>query len=604
MHKRWIIIACLMVFTFVSAGSKPQRDPSQRTSSTSETKKAQKRELQILQQEFPRLADSALALKNIELKVETLARLADLLWSRDEAGARQLFQNTYDLLRAIEPAAADRPTAKSDDSISKLPRGKLIGLYIRFSSRLAKHDPAWKDQLLKDAPDFLTAPGTAWNLDLNTANLLLQEKDHRAFGFIEAANIHPAPGLADTLQVLGLLMRSRQLDARKADQLFLKLMRQLESQSSVTADDLLTIGNYLFSGRPVSGPEDKVLISPVYVGRTAFHADISYDRPGNSTEAIDGYLRSSVSVLSRPVDSESVMLQNRAAAFLLLPKARRFAPDLIPVLGNLSTGIDPTRTNSVEARAAEREPSGPLTLESVIGKLDSIRDPLKRDEHCLSMISQFYLSADFNSADALVNRMASSEIRGQLSSIVAIGRAVDSFRRDDLNSAQLLTRKLSSIKERSFLWFAIAARMIEKGDLQNGRMAMESGLVDARRTEGSVKASLLLLGSELTYRIDFAAGSNILSEALKVINAFDSEQDEPLRFDRFVRVKVGAQSATFSTDLSGFKSGTVSGAFKVPVSKDPNGTLTLILQLKNEYVRSSALVVFALELTAGKLERS
>ena len=67
-------------------------------------------------------------------------------------------------------------------------------------------------------------------------------------------------------------------------------------------------------------------------------------------------------------------------------------------------------------------------------------------------------------------------------------------------------------KERSYLWFATAARFIEKGDVQSGRNAIDRGLADA-------------------------------------------------------------------------------------LSKDPDGALTLILQLKNEYVRSSALVAFVSELT-------
>ena len=39
--------------------------------------------LQLLQREFPKLADSALALKNVGLKIWTLSSLADLLWAAD-----------------------------------------------------------------------------------------------------------------------------------------------------------------------------------------------------------------------------------------------------------------------------------------------------------------------------------------------------------------------------------------------------------------------------------------------------------------------------------------------------------------------------------------
>jgi hypothetical protein len=214
------------------------------------------------------------------------------------------------------------------------------------------------------------------------------------------------------------------------------------------------------------------------------------------------------------------------------------------------------------------------------------------------MIWSFYLKADFKSAAGLTNHTSSPEGRDRLSTLISIGQAIDSLQKGDVNSARLQTQRLPTSKERSYLWLAIAARLIEKSDVHGGRTAIDSGLADARRTEGSSKASLLLSVSELTFRIDFAAGLNILSEALNAINALDSDLNDPLRFDRFVRLKIGSQTATFSTDINSFKTGTVAGAFKVPTSKDPDGTINLILQLKNEYVRSSAIIAFASELTS------
>lgn len=597
MGRRSIVVVLLAVLSsppstgFSQKVQKPERSPS-----TSKANKTHAWRLQILQRELPRLADSALALKNLELRVETLATLADLLWEHDPGYARDLFQRSYDLLRSIKPA--NDKSQSTDDATSALPASKLITLYVRFFSKVGKHDSAWKEQLVANAPEFLSTPGVARNTDLHTAHLLLVEKDSKAFDFIEAGISQPASGLANTMQVLDLLMRVRQLDSQKADQLFLQVLRSFEGQSGTSADDLLTIGNYLFTGRPPGNtPEDKVLISPVFVGTVAFHADISYDRSGISPEIVERYLRSAASILTRRVDSEAIVLQNRAAAFLLLPKSRRFAPDLVSILGNLSTGIDPRRTNSVEARSTSPEPSGPQTLQSVIDTFEAIKDPAKADEYCLRMIWSYYLAADFKSAAELTNRMRSPEVRERLSFLISIGKAIDFLKKGDFNSARLQTQRLPTGKERGFLWFAAAARLIEKGDVQSGRIAIDSGLADARKTDPSIKASLLLLGSELISPIDSAAGLSILSEALNVINALDSDDNDPLRFDRFVRVKVGSQSATFPIDVDGFKVGTVAGAFKVPVSKDPEGVLTLILQLKNEYVRSSALVAFLSELT-------
>ena len=147
MEKRWIVLALIALLITLPAAGALNGQKSQRTSKTFEARKTQEERLQILQQELPRLADSALALQNVELKIETLGQLADLSWSHDAPGARQLFQRTYELLRSIEPAD-DRPQSKPNDATAQLQRTKLIGLYIRFFSRVAKYEPAWKEQLL------------------------------------------------------------------------------------------------------------------------------------------------------------------------------------------------------------------------------------------------------------------------------------------------------------------------------------------------------------------------------------------------------------------------------------------------------------------------
>jgi hypothetical protein len=598
MRRSKLAIAFLTSLLTLISAADAQQVANERKQPIKASKSAKSSGREILKNELPKLAGSALALNNLQLRVDTLGRLADLWWDVDVDGSRQLFQKTYDLLRAIEPAN-EQSHLSPNDAAAKLPQGKLISLYVRFFSLVARHDAVWKEQLLKDAPQFLSTPAVARNLDLNTAFLLLNKKNAHAYDFIQAGITTGFSGLTNTMQILDLLRRLRELDAKRADQLFLQLMRQLETQNDVAPDDLLTIGNYIFTGRPPGpAPEERIVVSPVYVGSIGFHADISYDRPDISPETVDRYLRSSAAILSRESQSEATMMQSRAVAFLLMPKARRFAPDLIPILSNLSTGIDPKRTNSVEARSTPPEPVAPTTLESVIETLDATTDPVKREEYCLRMIGFFYSKADFNSASALVARMSSPEVREQLTSLVATGQAIHSLHNGDLDAALLQTRRLSYGKDRGFLWFAIAQRTIQKGDLPGGRIALDSGLADARRADGSIKASLLLLGSELASGIDLDAGSNLLSEALSVTNNFDSDLADPLRFDCFARIRVGLQSVLFSTNISGCQTGTLKGAIRLPATRDPSATMTLILQLKNEHVRSLALLAFVTALTS------
>lgn len=554
--------------------------------------------LQVLQREFPKLATSALALKNVELKIWTLASLADLLWATDPASARALFQKTYGLLRGIEPAENQQGATAVETG--KLPKGKLITLYVVFFSLVGKHDPAWKEELVNDAPEFFRHPVVNRNLDINTANLLLKEKNPRASDFIETTISSGVSGFTNSMQVLDMLSRLRRIDGAKADQLFLKALNQLESQSGTSADDLFTIGNYLFT-RSTTGhvvDQEMLLVSPVFVGSVSFHADISVDRPGISPELVEQYLRSCVAVLSRPVTNETTLSQYKAAAFLFLPKARRYAPPYVPMLATLSTGIDPRRTNSAEARAIGSEQIPPTDVDAIIKHLDTIKTSVQRDEYCLRMIWSFYEKDDFQAARALNEQMSSIETRARISEVVSLREAIKSLQAGDVDSARLQARKLPPDEQRAFLWLAIGTKFIEQRSLGNARSAIESGLADARKTEGAAKAALLLLGSELLSTVDFQGSTFILAEAVGAINSLDPGVTDPLRLNRFVRIKVGSQSATFLTDINGAKAATMKGAIKVPLSRDPDSVITLILQMKNEYARSSALLAFVAECAA------
>lgn len=593
--SRFLFLPLLFVIAVSLVGA-PVTELQRRSQSSASQKGAAR--LQVLQREFPKLADSALALKNVELKIWTLASLSDLMWATDPTSARALFQKTYGLLRAIEPAE-NQQEAKSVDS-GKLPQGKLITLYVLFFSFVGKHDRAWKEQLVNDAPEFFRNPSVARNLDISTANLLLKEKNTRASDFIEATISGGVNGFTPSMQVLDMLFRLRRIDVSKADQLFLKVLDQMESQGSTSADDLFTIGNYLFT-RSASGAAvdpEMVLVSPVFVGTVSFHADISADRPGIRAELVEQYLRSCVAVLSRPTANDAILAQYKAAAFLLLPKARRYAPQYVPVLTTLSTGIDPRRTNSAEARASSSEQTPPTDVDAILKHLDTFNSSVQRDEYCLRMIWSFYEKEDFQSARALNERMSSLETRTRISEVISIRQAINSLQAGEIDSAQSQARKLPQDEQRAFLWLAIGAKLIEKRSFSSARSAIESGLADARKTEGAAKASLLLLGSELLSTVDFPGSTFILAEAVEAINSLGPEVTDPLRLNRFVRIKVGSQSATFLTNIKGAKAASMNGAIKVPLSKDPDGVVTLILQLKNEYARSSALLAFVAECAA------
>lgn len=547
--------------------------------------------------EISRLAEHAINLRNLELKVRTLIGLADLSWNHDETFGRQLFLKAFEVLRLTKPVEkATRPaTGDSTAEVGEITKNRLISLYILFFAHLAKHDPNLEQTLLGESQrEFLDVPNINRSLDLSAASMFLQENDPRAFDYLSKGAANGINGHLQTMQVLDLLMRSRAQDEQRADQLFLEVLKQLTSQAKTSADDYLTIGNYLFTSPQSVNFPNKVVVSPVYVGKVGFHADISVDRPSIQPLLIQAYLKAAIAIFSRRGVDDSAQLQNRAAAFLLIPKARRFAPNLLPELVSLASGLEGVRTNSTDAgtTGTQRLDSKP-DLESVTATLEKIKDDEKRNEYVLRMIGFFYSNADFKLARTLADKITLLSVREKLSDLISFRESVVALQTGSVSQAISQARRLTPTPQRSFLWFAIAKVLIEKRDLRGARSAIDAGLDDARRADGSAKASLLLLAVEQVGKIDSDAAQGTFIEVLETLAAIDSDVREPLGFDRSVAIKIGSQVSIFNTNINGINPGTLSGAMKHTLGRDHEGITSSLLGLSNEHLRSSAILALA-----------
>ncbi len=593
------VILLLLVFSLLSTTFPSQAQSVSRKSNKSKIKPVSAPDnSEKTHRQISRLAENALSLRNVELRVRTVVGLADLYWKYDEKYGRQLFLKAFDVLKSTQPTESGA-LAAPEDTTAAMPtvtKNKLISLYVRFFAHLAKHDSELQQKLFRDSQiDLLATLDLGRSMELSAASMLLLENDSKAFDFISKGIGGGIGGHLSSMQFLDLLMRSRVQDEQRADQLFVQVLDQLASQGTTSADDLLTIGNYLFtSPQSLAGDYgNKTVVSPVFVGRIAFHADISVDRPGIQPPIVQKYLRTAVNILSRPNADDAVNLQNRAAAFLLLPKARRFAPELLAAFGALASGLEGSRTNSTEAGNTEPAPASVPDLETVMATLEKIKDPNRQNEYCLRMIALFYVREDFKSARTLTDKLPLLSTREQLLDLISLREAVVAFQSGNLSLATLRARKLTPSPARSFLWFAIARTLIQKKDLPAARAAIDEGLEDARRTDGSTRASLLLLAAELVGKFNSSEGTGVFDEALKALMAIDSNSNDPLRFDRVVRIKMGSQSVIFNTNVKGINPGSLGGAVGPLLARDPEGMPFSLLQLPNEHLRSSAILALA-----------
>ena len=588
----------ILIWLFSVAGSptRPQDVPRKSTPrpvSDSPVSSARSKRSVVLQQ-VPRLANEVLTFSNVELRVRTLIGLADILWKRDEADARQLFVKAFEVLRSIEESGG-QSSGSAEQSTTTLPRNKLRALFVVFLTHLGSHDVRWQQKLIDDSKIEILqdVPELSTSLDFETANMLLTEKDPRGIDFIAKGLGAEISGFSKSLQVLDLLLSARSQDENRADQLFLQALGRIESQSRMSADDLLVLGNYVFTSSAIAVSVIDVApttaISPTHVGGVGFHAGVPLDRQGVSPEIVRAYLLTAIKILTRPTADRIESGQNRAAAFLLLPKAQRFAPDLANSFGSLASGISETERLTSET-TSDSGPSRDLELNTVLERIDKIKDVNERDVYCLRMVKVFYSRQDFGVARKLTERISTNAMREQVEDLISFREAVSSFLRGDLSQATEQAKKLSSSSRRGLLWFAISKALIKRGDLAGGKMAIAAGLDDARKAEPPDKASLLLLAAELLASIDLGESATVFDESLKALNSIPAKSLDFLRFDQVVRLKVGSQLVVFETNVGSTNTGSLRGALKQLFASDPQNITASLLQLNNEYVKSSAIL--------------
>lgn len=536
----------------------------------------------LVEEQLTRLGTDALAISSPDIRIPTLAALGDTIWKKDELYSRQLFTRAVECLRSFAATSSD------DKRQFGLLQADLL-------TRISKHDRPWGQRLVAE----LKAESLGANLDLNVANMMLNEKDPGAAEFLNKGIASGIDGFSKSMRILDLLLRMRSVNKGMADSAFLNAVDQIGQLSKTKADDLFTIGNYLFTTpRIISADVDsnRVLLTPVYVGTISFHADISLDRPEVEPALVAGYLDRATAILAIPSEDPNVSAQNRAAAFLLIPKAQRFAPKLIPVLTTLASGVDATRTNSTSAATAAGLPgptSEPITIDSVLARVEETKDPVKRDEYCLAMVAQFHGKNDFTAARTLTEKLGPAPLREQLTQLIDFREVVAKYQSGDLDNARNKTWSLPLTASRVSLSLGIVDAYLKKGDKNSANLTFDSAVKDIQKLNGTSQASLYLAASEVASRLDPLVAQSIFNDAMRSVSNLDTASRDPLRLDTFVRLTVGSRTVQFMTGVKGAPTGSLAGALKPAFSRDPQATLNATLQLKNDYLKGSAIVILA-----------
>ncbi|HKO35950.1 MAG TPA: hypothetical protein VJV21_05690, partial [Pyrinomonadaceae bacterium] len=403
----------------------------------------------------------------------TLAGLADVLWSQkgQDDYARQLLLGLYDELLAERPRGAESKAGESPGSATV---ERLKRVVIRS---IAHHDLKLAQKLISEGiPAGPEADARVNTRLLDTANELIRDGDASTAGDLASRALQTdlSHKMIETLLVF--LHRLRAADEVAADALFTQVMERLARQLTISPEDLLIIGNYLFIDDRSVAPGN-IQYTPSMVGTISFRAGISASRSGIPRPLVRTYLNTALHILSRPASDEAALLQSAAAARLLLPKAQEFAPDLVTALSTLSARFAATKVTDL--RTARRD-SQPIDMTTALAELEKLPAGEARDQKTLGWIETLFARPDLDSASKLTALLTDETARARISDLIRFRRLANLVVKPNVTNVEERIPEVREPELRVSLEIALASRMITNKDLRGANVIREKALAEVR----------------------------------------------------------------------------------------------------------------------------
>jgi hypothetical protein len=538
---------------------------------------AQQRKLAVLR--VSGFSEELLALNNVQIKAQALARLADLLWKEDEPQARRLLSKALDL-----SAPQSGATAAETQELGRARRAIL--------NIIARRDVAWAKRVIDADSADRTNEGRAderMSTNFNAAYDLLKTAPDKSIEFAERSL---RGGVPEGIHSLLILLRLK--DEKAANTLFLKSLEQLLAQPAVSADALLELGTYIFTS-PGFDPNDSSIppdmTRVVGVGRLLVY-DITADRPNIPPPLVRAYLETAAKILTRPIPADS-RAGFYAAAHLLLPKTLKFAPELTQPIASAMQALaqDVPQELTLDASYANFEAAPRQELSETIKDIEKEKSEQRRNERYLVLIADLWRRSDFAGARALNAKISDPEASAQLKTLIDFQEAAEKLgRRKELNEAQETARKMPKGIESALLWLGIARALARAGDLQRATEAINAALGAAASVGDARRPYLMLNAAGQLAQLDAQRARTTLAEAVRQINAQTPASLAAISWEQ--RVETGRMWRSFPVKVAGVET-SFRETLPPLIKLDSEGIVQAVKALTDERQRATALLAVA-----------
>ena len=532
MSLRRTLFSSLTIAAIFASATTLGQTPRKKPDKTAEPTDLQQTRLFNLIQ-VKKFAERALSFKDLSTQVLTVSRLANLLWDDDEVHARQLFTKALDACSLAEATA------------SKASKRGVISTRRQIIGYISRRDTKWAQRLL-DSDLFSAADGySASQANVETAYDLARDNNTGAVDFAERSlkgGVSP--------WIVGVLLELRRTDQKSADALFLTVLNEVARQP-VDLNTFLYLGTYLFTS-PKINPDDPTAIAQVVVGNVLVY-DITLDRSNISPALVRAYLATGANLLGRsnPADSEGKPSLSYVTAYLLLSKAQRLAPDLVPPLmaamALLAPKVPPNLVDGSAYKSLAANPSE--TADETLSAIEKLADEGQRNEKYLSLVASLWQKKQYGTARLVTKKISDPDVGTRLAVVIDFGEAADDVSKNDLLAAQRIAETMPKGIERGLLWLAIAEARFRAKEPDQSSSAVAAAVESIKSLTDARRGNILLQLAGLMARLNSGTAITLLNDAIKEFN--DQKPGDLAKVQWRQNIAVGKVTRVFRLAIKG-----------------------------------------------------
>ena len=536
--------------------------------------------------------DASKALGDAAPRVAVMIRAADLLWPHRQDEAREVFSAAFDLAARDFGEKGDEPQREGLALLVEVPDQRYVVI-----RAVARRDPAWAKRLTeevlkadrREAESSGAASAAArQDADLRTAAKLLEAasallpSDPEGAAAFAAASLKFPAGIHLTIFMYHLAGA----DQKAADRFY---RQALAAYGDRPVREFLYLSAYPFG---LADTGDMPWSGPYFV--PAAHAP----DPALKRLFVRTLLRRADRALQVPPDEGDNYNGVPGAGHVLQvltrlePQVRQSLPDMAGALeqarnGLLSSLPQPDQ-DAFQRSLRAQAPAAPKTFDEQVEAAE--RDANRRDY----LLSEAILDAGAaESADrvaAAADKLGDTKVRAQLLDWFYFGRVQAALANGQLDEATRLAARVQEMDQRAYLYSEIAKESLPKLETQNqARVLLDEIVATAARRPDSVVAARALFSAAYMYlKIDPARAHAVMAEAVKSVNAVESDAFSRQDFFRKIEGRDFARYASFRTP--GFDP---ENAFREMAKVDFDGALSLAGTLADKALRARTALVLA-----------